>query len=349
VNQADKPSSPKQAQPGDSRSKVPELTHIDSFAGKITIKALTVVIPAFNEELAVRETIEDLRALTLPSGTAVEIIVVDDGSTDSTAVRARAAGARVLRHRSNRGYGAALKTGIAAATYDVIAIIDADGTYPARFLPEMLIELEHVDMVVGARTGNDVHMSLFRRPAKWVLRRLANYVSNTVIPDLNSGLRVFRRDVAMQYFHILSDQFSFTTTITLAMLCDKYAVSYIPIDYAKRQGKSKIAPWDAGNFAILILRMAMLFRPLRVFLPLALIALGYGLIKTTIDLLHDPNISASAILAFLSALLMVLIGMLGDAIATRLGRLNQHGVVGVSPREFIESGSEDEELAFSRK
>jgi hypothetical protein len=163
---------------------------------------------------------------------------------------------------------------------------------------------------------------------------MANYVSATKIPDLNSGLRVFRRDVAMQYFAILSDQFSFTTTITLAMLCDKYAVSYMPIDYRKREGKSKIMPWDAGSFAVLILRVAMLFRPLRVFLPLAVICILYGAAKASIDLSHDPNISASAIFAFVSALMMMLVGMLGDAVATRLGRFNQFAVLGVRPKEI---------------
>jgi hypothetical protein len=118
------------------------------------------------------------------------------------------------------------------------------------------------------------------------------------------------------------------------MLCDKYAVRYIPIDYRKRQGKSKIMPWDAGSFAVLIMRVAMLFRPLRVFLPIALLSVAYGIVKTGIDLTHDPNISASAIFAFASALMMVLVGMLGDAVATRLGRFNQNTAVGVRPKEY---------------
>ena len=296
--------------------------------------ALTVVVPAFNEEGAVVESVLELRAMLEEAGHQAEIIVVDDGSSDGTALKAKSAGARVLQHRSNRGYGASLKTGIMAATNDVIAITDADGTYPATYLPDMLAELEHADMVVGARTGADVNIPLSRKPAKWFLRVMANYVAATKIPDLNSGLRVFRRDVAMQYFAILSDQFSFTTTITLAMLCDNYKVSYMPIDYRKRQGKSKIMPWDAGSFAVLILRVAMLFRPLRVFLPLAVICLLYGITKASIDLSHDPNISASAIFAFVSALMMVLVGMLGDAVATRLGRFNQFAVAGVRPKEL---------------
>ncbi len=299
-----------------------------------TIRQVSVIIPAFNEELAVREGILELREMFAATDIEAEIIIVDDGSKDKTAREAKAAGARVIQHRSNRGYGASLKTGIIAASHDVIAITDADGTYPAKYLPEMLKELEHSDMVVGSRTGADVHIPLTRKPAKWFLRVMANYVSNTKIPDLNSGLRVFRRDVAMQYFAILSDQFSFTTTITLAMLCDKYAVSYLPIDYRKRQGKSKIMPWDAGSFAVLIMRVAMLFRPLRVFLPIALLCITYGIIKAGIDITRDPNISASAIFAFVSALMMVLVGMLGDAVATRLGRFNQQSAMGVRPKEY---------------
>lgn len=309
-----------------------------------SIKKVSIVIPAYNEESAVRETVIELRKFFEVTDITAEIIVVDDGSTDNTAREAKAAEARVIQHRSNRGYGASLKTGIIAASYDIIAITDADGTYPAKYLPEMLSELEFADMIVGSRTGADVHIPLSRRPAKWFLRVIANYVANTKIPDLNSGLRVFRRDVAMQYFAILSDQFSFTTTITLALLCDKYAVTYIPIDYRKRQGKSKIVPWDAGSFAILIFRVAMLFRPLRVFIPLAILCIAYGSIKAAIDIfiLLDRNISASAILAFVSALTMVLTGMLGDAVATRLGRFNQHSALGVRPKEYVEikDGSE---------
>jgi glycosyltransferase involved in cell wall biosynthesis len=309
---------------------------IEEIADDPSIKSVSIIIPAFNEELAVRETVTELRNLFQATDISVEILVVDDGSTDKTAREAKAAGARVIQHRSNRGYRASLKTGIIAASNDIIAITDADGTYPAKYLPEMLSEIEHADMIVGSRTGADVHIPISRMPAKWFLRVMANYVANTKIPDLNSGLRVFRRDVAVQYFAILSDQFSFTTTITLALLCDKYAVTYIPIDYRKRKGKSKIVPWDAGNFAILIFRVAMLFRPLRVFIPLAIFCIAYGVIKTTVDMTRDPNISASAILAFVSALIMVFTGMLGDAVATRLGRFNQYAALGVRPKEYVE-------------
>ncbi len=305
---------------------------------------VSVVIPAYNEELGVAGVITELYDMFRREGIVGEVVVIDDGSTDKTGQAAADAGARVLRHRSNRGYGAALKTGIVAALHEVIVITDADGTYPSRYIPELLRQLEHADMAVGARIGKRVSIPMVRRPAKWVLNKLANYVARTDIPDLNSGLRAFRRAMAMQYFPILPDQFSFTTTITLAMLCDKYAVSYLPIDYLPRKGRSKIVPWDAGNFAMLILRIAMLFRPLRVFLPVVFLCLTYGFVKTTVDMIRDPNISASAMLAFMSALIILLIGMLADAVVTRLARLNINTVTGVQTWEVVQAQHPAHEL-----
>lgn len=299
---------------------------------------LSVVIPAYKEEGAIAGVLTELQDTLRKADIDAEIVVVDDGSPDRTGYEAHRVGARVLRHRSNRGYGASLKTGIRAATNDIIVITDADGTYPAKHIPELLAALDQADIVVGARTGENVRIPLIRRPPKWILNKLANFVSASRIPDLNSGLRVFRRDVVMQYFSILPDQFSWTTTLTLAMHCDNYAVTYLPIEYRERTGKSKIMPWDAATFTILILRTAMLFRPLRVFLPLVLLCLGYGFVKTTWDILFTSydNISASAILAFVSALMILMIGMLGDALATRLGRLNPNAVDSVRPVEFTE-------------
>jgi len=303
---------------------------------------VSVIIPCFNEERGIASVIQEIRSVLTAAGLRHEILVVDDGSTDASAGEALAAGARVVRHRSNRGYGASLKTGIVAATHSINVIIDADGTYPACNIPELVKLLDRADMAVGARTGANVNIPLVRRPAKWLLNRLANYISSSKIPDLNSGLRAFRREVASQYFGILPNQFSFTTTITLAMHCDKYAVAYLPINYLPRTGKSKIVPWDAASFLVLILRTAMLFRPLRIFLPVVLLCLIYGVTKMLVDFTHQPNISASALLAFVSALQILLIGMVGDAIATRLGRMVQ-GPPSVLRGEELESSVPDAE------
>jgi glycosyltransferase involved in cell wall biosynthesis len=302
----------------------------------IVTNPVSIVIPAYNEESGIPSVIGELHRVLGDYPAQIEIIVVDDGSSDATARAAALAGARVMRHRSNRGYGAALKTGIAAATHNQVTIIDADGTYPASYIPELLEKLQRADMVVGSRVNAGAKIPVIRRPAKWVLNRLANYLTNARIPDLNSGLRAFRRDIIMQYFPLLPDQFSWTTTITLAMHCDKYAIAYMPIDYRARKGRSKIVPWDAGSFLILILRTSMLFKPLRIFLPIVVVFAAYGFGKLAIDLSHQPNVSASAALALICALLVLLIGMLGDAIATRLGRFSPNAIRGVQQNDDVE-------------
>ncbi len=306
------------------------------------IKKLSIVIPAFNEQQIIEQVLTDLKDLLASHDIDGEIIVVDDGSTDDTARHALATGVRVLQHRSNRGYGASLKSGVLAASNDIVAITDADGTYPIKYLPKMLEDLETADMVVGARTGADVHIPLVRKPAKWALNKLANFVSGYQIPDINSGLRVFRRDVAIKYFPILPDQFSWTTTITMAMLCDKYAVRYLPIDYKQRVGKSKITPWDAGTFTVLILRMAVLFRPLRVFLPVVGLCLAYALIKSFIDIFvtADRNISATAIMMFMNALIVLLIGMVADAVS-RMGKLSPIAIASARTNDTVEVQQDD--------
>jgi len=287
---------------------------------------ISIVIPAYNEGKGIANTLAELKEMLSENGIDAEIIIVDDGSSDDTAEIALRSGARVLRHFSNRGYGASLKTGIPAASHRIVAMTDADGTYPFHYIPAMLKELENADMVVGARTGTNVHIPWVRRPAKWLL------------PDINSGLRVFRKETVIHYFAILPDQFSWTTTITLALLCDNYAIKYIPIDYRQRLGKSKIVPWDAASFTVLILRMAILFRPLKVFLPLVLVCFSYAAIKMVIDLavIGDRNISASAIMMFTSGLIILLMGMVADALITRLGNITPAGPVSAVAQEDYE-------------
>jgi glycosyltransferase involved in cell wall biosynthesis len=293
---------------------------------------VSIVIPAFNEEAAVGAEVRNIRKTLQQAGIEHEIIVVDDGSQDRTADEAVLAEARVLKSLMNRGYGASLKTGITAAKYEMICITDADGTYPADQIPALLEQLRTADMVVGARVGQNVNIPLVRKPAKLMLGWLAERIAGRKIPDLNSGLRVFRRELAMQYFSVLSNKFSFTTTITLALMADDYSVLYHPIDYYARVGRSKIVPRHFMDFIILVLRMAMLFQPLKVFIPAALSFGGLGVLKVIYDIatsplrhpgedwsvLYTPVLSTSAILLLLIGLQFLLIGMVADGVVRRI-------------------------------
>jgi len=279
--------------------------------------AVTIVVPAYNEVNGIQGVLEELRA----QDPTWEVLVVDDGSTDGTAEIVQKSGFRVLRHEVNRGYGASLKTGIRAAAADRIVITDADGTYPNERISEIVSHLDRYDMVVGARIGDKVHIPLIRRPAKWALNRLADYLSGTHIPDLNSGLRAFRKDQVVRFFDLLPSGFSFTTTITLSMQVNELNVLYIPIDYHQRKGNSKIRPiHDTLNFIQLIVRTVMYFRPLKVFLPVAAILLLTALGVLFYSWYFTPKImDASVSIILMSAFQMAGLGMLADLIDKRSG------------------------------
>jgi len=273
--------------------------------------AVSVVIPAYNEADHLAGLLRALGEVLESTGWSYEVIVVDDGSEDGTGETALTTGARVLRNQRNRGYGAALKRGIEAARHGWILITDADGTYPASAIPRLLERAAESEMVVGARTTENVQIPFSRRPAKWFLRWLASYLAGQAIPDLNSGLRLMRRDLVERYRHLLPSRFSFTTTITLAAACNGHVVEFVPIDYAARLGESKIRPWDTYGFLLLILRTVVFFNPLKVFIPLgAVLALG-GLAKFIYDVFIG-NLSESAVLALLGALIVWAVGLLAD-------------------------------------
>ena len=282
-------------------------------------EGLSMVVPVYNEARSAKLVLEQLLEVLDRLNCPVELIVVDDGSTDGTAevLDAFSDRIRVLRHLANRGYGAAIKTGIGHSSYPLVAITDADGTYPNEELPRLLAGMEAHDMVVGARTGGKVHVPLIRRPAKWLLNRIANYLVDMKIPDLNSGFRVFRKKIAERYFHILPNGFSLTTTITLAMISDGYQVHYESIDYYKREGRSKIKPVDALNFLVFIVRTITYFNPLRVFLPICLALFGLGMARLCYDVFWLHNLTDSTTLLFLFALQVGLIGIVADLIVKR--------------------------------
>jgi glycosyltransferase involved in cell wall biosynthesis len=277
---------------------------------------LLVVIPAFNEQGGVGPTIQRLRDALAGSEYTSRILVVDDGSTDDTGEEARAQGAEVLRHPANLGYGAALKSGIAASASEFIGIIDADGTYPPEEMPRLL-ELavdEAADMVIGARDPRDKSIPVERRPGKWMIGRLAEYLVQQNIPDVNSGLRVFRRSALLPFFDLLPDGFSFTTTITLAMLSTGHRVINLPVKCTRRIGSSKLRAADFTTFVMVVLRTVVLFNPLRVFLPLGMLLFLVGLGKFVYDVTLW-NLSETAVMGFLGAIVVWSVGLLADMIA----------------------------------
>jgi len=223
---------------------------------------------------------------------------------------------KVVRHQMNYGYGAALKSGLLHSQYPIVVITDADGTYPIERIPDLIRQMHHHDMVVGARIGQKVSVPLIRRPAKWIIGSLASYLAGQPIPDLNSGLRAMRRSVVMRFLSLLPDGFSFTSTITLAMITNKYRVRYEPIDYHQRHGRSKIRPiYDTINFVQLIIRVVAYFHPLKVFVPLSLILLVGCVIAFIYRLIVGEGMAIVITLLFVSAIQLLGVGLLADLIA----------------------------------
>lgn len=277
-------------------------------------RTLSIIVPAFNEVGAIRSTVEGLEAAARAAGVDAEIVVVDDGSHDGTGDAARTTGARVISLDENRGYGFALKTGIAESDSAFVAIIDADGTYPPEKIPEMLAICEKADMVVGDRGAAMRNVPLVRRPAKFMLNSLAQMLAQRKIPDLNSGIRVFRRASLERFVQLLPDGFSFTTTITLSMMCSNLKVVYTPVSYAKRIGQSSMKPTAFFTFILLVLRIIVFFQPLRVFMPLGAILFALGFLKLLYDITL-MNLSESAIFALLAALVVWSLGLIADMIS----------------------------------
>jgi glycosyltransferase involved in cell wall biosynthesis len=275
---------------------------------------LAVIIPAYNEEHAVRGTVEEVRRALEGTPVSPEIIVVNDGSTDNTMAEARAGGARVIDSVDNLGYGHALKAGIAASESDLVAILDADGTYPPSALPAMVRLAASSDMVVGDRGRGMKNVPLIRRPAKWMLGMLASFLARRKINDVNSGLRVFRRPALMPFVPLLPDGYSFTTTITLCMLASGLTVVYHPVAYGRRIGHSKIKARHFFKFVFLVFRLTLLFRPLRIFLPLGALVFAAGVLRAALDP-SRVRPSALSVLLFAGALVVWSLGFWAEGLA----------------------------------
>lgn len=288
---------------------------------KLSAGGVTIVVPAYNEEKGIEGVVHRLCELDL--GVPVTILVVNDGSTDGTAavladLKGRYPALNVIEHRQNQGYGAALKTGFGMAKTEVVVITDADGTYPEDRIGDLLAEIDAgYDMAIGARLGSDVHIPLIRRPAKAALRHLASFLAGSRIPDLNSGLRAFRRDFVLEYRPILPNGFSFTTTITLAAMTNGHPVKYITINYAHRAGRSKIRPIrDTLGFTALIIRTVLYFNPLKVFYPLTIVLTSVFAALVVHDIFYEspPNLGDKTVLLFVAVVQVLSVGLLADLI-----------------------------------
>ncbi len=285
---------------------------------------ISIIIPVYNEKNGLLPTINELVDCLHNLQDPYEIILVDDGSNDGTRELMDSFSEPNLikiQHRTNRGYGAALKSGIEQANGCTIVITDADGTYPNVCIPDMvkIYQEENHDMVVGARINNKNGIPLIRRPAKWFITWLASYLTNIKIPDLNSGLRVMNKDVVQKYQKLLPNGFSFTSTISLIMLTNGFSVKYIPIDYFKREGKSKIRPiQDTLLFLQLIVRTVMYFNPLKIFIPLSMILFILSFLVIIFSWLFlDQVMDVTFGIITMTAVNVLTIGMIADLIDKR--------------------------------
>ncbi|PYQ81688.1 MAG: glycosyl transferase [Acidobacteria bacterium] len=276
------------------------------------VESTSVVIPAFNEAASIGSLVTNLRA----AGHWHEILVIDDGSTDETATRAAAAGARVVHHPYNKGNGAAVKSGIRRATGTFVLIVDADGQHPAADATRLVAHLDAYDLVVAARMSH-TQAGAARRAGNAFLNWIASYLTEQPIPDLTSGFRAARRECLLEFLHLLPNGFSTPTTTTLAFMKAGYSVRFVPIEAGRRQGESKIRLGaDGVGFLLILLKVITIFSPLRIFLPISaasfLVGAGYAL-WTIVTQSHVTN---SSVLLILFSVVVLLVGLISEQISS---------------------------------
>lgn len=289
---------------------------------------LSVLLPAFNEEDAIERVLAEIVTTLADEPFRYEILVVDDASTDATAERAeRFAGecaegvVRVIRCAENRGAGAARKIGVRQAQGEIVVMLDADGSYPAESIPALLRWFPTYDQVNGARTSEQGTLPWLRKPAKWFIRQLASYLTGHKIPDLNTGMKAFKREAMLPWLWVVPDGFSCVTTMTLAFLTNGYAVKYVPTEYRPRIGQSKFHPVkDTLAYLSTVLRMVLYFRPLKVFLPLSGMLLLFGTLKTIFDVRVTGSMQESDIVVFVAAFMTCMLGLLAEVIVAHQRR-----------------------------
>ena len=284
-------------------------------------QSMSIIIPAYNEEAAVGKVIDSVKEFANSCKYDYEIIVIDDGSSDNTAdIIKKKEEVILIQHSFNKGYGASLKHGIKQARFDNVIIIDADGTYPSDKIPELVKYLDEYDMVVASRTGKDVRIPILRKFAKYILNILANYLSGKKIPDLNSGFRALKKEAVIRFFNILPSGFSFTTTITLALMTNDYQIKYVPISYNHRNKESKFHPVkDTISMFTLIIRAILYFNPLKIFVPLSIVLVFAGVAVFIWSWLFAGRIyDITTALLIITGIQTLVIGLLADLIDKRI-------------------------------
>lgn len=279
---------------------------------------VSVVIPAYNEMTAISKVIDQVNDAMRPTAYKYEIIIVDDCSSDNTAQIAESKGVTVIKRLRRGGSGASRKTGIKNAKGGIIVMLDADGTYECSDIPEMLKFFPEYDQVIGARTSEQGTLKFLRAPAKRIICAVAGYLVKTYIPDINSGLRAFKKDVVVRYLWMIPDGFSCVTSMTMSFLSNGYFVKWIPTRYYPRIGKSKFNPIVDTYYLILsFTRIVMYFNPLRIFLPLSFMLFVIGLAKSVYDRFFAVNrLQLSDVLIILVAFLICMLGLMSDLIVS---------------------------------
>ena len=276
-----------------------------------TPSSVSVIVPAYNEAAAIAGLVGALRA----AAPWHEVIVIDDGSRDGTAQQAAAAGATVVRHPYNKGNGAAVKTGIRAATGEYILIVDGDGQHRAEDAGRLVAGLGEYDLVIGARS-RATQATHARRFGNSALNRLASYLTDREIPDLTSGFRAARRAHLREFLHLLPNGFSTPTTTTLAFIKAGYNVTFEPVEARQREGQSKIRlAHDGAKFLMIILRIVTLFSPLKVFLPISLVPLAVGLGYAAWTIYYETHVTNTSVLLITLSVIVFLVGLVSEQIS----------------------------------
>lgn len=275
---------------------------------------VSIIIPAFNEEASIGHLLSDLQAKGVTE--KYEVLVVDDGSTDETASIIKGFPVKLIIHGSNKGYGAALKSGIRKANGNKVIMLDSDGQHDPFYIEQLINMLENYDMVIGERGVDSLHTSN-RNKGKYIIRKVGEYLVDQQLPDFNSGFRGFNRELIASLLHIMPNGFSFSTTSTLAFLKEGYSIGTLPIKVLERQGRPSSVSFltDGSKTFLLLFRIIMLFNPMKIFFPGSLIATVAGILWGLYGYMIYGRFAISGTILLTFGMFMFFFGLIADQIS----------------------------------